>query len=691
MKHLFQYVLLILLLASCNSSSQNYDLALKDVTIFNSKTKALEENKTILIKADTIASIVDSNQSYKANKVIEGKNRLVTPGFIDTHTHIGVNYGANIDYANYDLKTVNLEMIRRLMSYQYLTEGVTTIIDMGQPENWMDISLNWQNNPTPNYPNMYICGGSIVSDEDRWQPAHHIEVKNPEDGRQKVRDYAAKGLKHMKLYRKLKKPDYKAMVDEAKKHDIIINTHVDNNVVTISEAMDFGVLNFEHFFTTIPSVLNYDHHWKKMNKKYGIKMSGDIDEFTAHMVYFFKYINDNPDIEDKLEKLFDRMAKEGANISTAINVLASAPQKTDFFTSFEYFPIRNAPNTSYNANQKEILNQAFEMMMSYVKMAHDKGVKLRIGTDCRFGGKSLLHELILFAKAGISIEDALQIATINGYEAMKIDDKFGSIEAGKKADLVVFDKNPFDDYNNFLSGKTIIKDGQILNLKKSVSHDLEKAMVFEGVAAGKKLFNRAINDSNYEKVDDKELENVFLELLATGKTDETIATYNLFLEFFPNKSIKIEDNTLVNAVYALLRENEVDKAISFSEFAGAQFPEALKTLAQKTLITMLKTNINNGIEYFKAHNNDSKYRLDEAEMNGVGYLLIELNRLEESLTIFKLNVESFPESWNVYDSLGEAYTLLREKKLAIENYEKSISLNPKNEVGIKVLNKLKQY
>ena len=71
MKHLFQYVLLVLLLASCNSSSQNYDLALEDVIIFNSKTKALEKNKTILIKADTIAAIINSNQSYSAKKVIE--------------------------------------------------------------------------------------------------------------------------------------------------------------------------------------------------------------------------------------------------------------------------------------------------------------------------------------------------------------------------------------------------------------------------------------------------------------------------------------------------------------------------------------------------------------------------------------------------------------------------------------------
>jgi imidazolonepropionase-like amidohydrolase len=496
MKKYFYYLFVLAVMISCDSSSQEYDLAIKNVTLFDSKTKELHKNKTILIKADKIAAIIDSDKSFKASKTIEGKEKLVTPGFIDTHTHLGVNYGVNIDYATKDLKPENLEMIRRLTSHQYLNEGVTTIIDMGQPENWMDVTMNWQKNPTPEHPNVFNCGGSIVSDEDRWQPAHHIEVKNPEDGRKKVREYAAKGLKHMKLYRKLKKPDMIAMVDEAKKYGITINTHVDNNVVTIPEAMDFGISNFEHFFTLIPSVLSYDKHWPIMNKEYGIRMNSNIDEFTAHMVFFFSYIKDNPEFDTKLKSLFDRMAMEGATLSTAVNVLASVPEKTDFFSSFEYFPIRNAPIVSYNKDQDKQLQTAFKDMMQYLKLAHDKGVKIRIGTDCRFGGRSLLSELKLFYEAGISIVDILQIATLNGYEAMQLDDQFGSIEVGKKADILIFEKSPVDNYENFLAKKTIIKDGKVFSLKKSIAYELEKVMVFEGVEAGKKLFKEALKDAS---------------------------------------------------------------------------------------------------------------------------------------------------------------------------------------------------
>jgi Flp pilus assembly protein TadD len=52
-------------------------------------------------------------------------------------------------------------------------------------------------------------------------------------------------------------------------------------------------------------------------------------------------------------------------------------------------------------------------------------------------------------------------------------------------------------------------------------------------------------------------------------------------------------------------------------------------------------------------------------------------------------VRLFPASWNVYDSLGEAYAAAGRKDLAIQNYEKSLQLNPKNDTGKAALEKLK--
>ncbi|NHF59942.1 amidohydrolase family protein [Flavobacteriaceae bacterium TP-CH-4] len=640
-----------LCLTNC-APDPSYDLAIQNVLLFDSRNKNVIANKTVLISSDTIAAIIDASGNFDAQTTITGNGRLLVPGFIDTHTHLMQNYGSSSETAPEPLPQDDLDLIRDLMTHQYLSYGVTTIIDMGQPESWMDVTLNWQKNPDSDHPNLFICGGSIVSDEDRRQPQHHIEVMGPEDGRRKVRTYAEMGLKHMKLYRKLQKQDMEAMVDEAKKYGITINTHTDNNVVTIQEAMNMGIKNFEHFFTVTPSILDYDEHWTKMNEEYGIRMSPSIDEFAAHMVYFFGYINDHPQFEARLKALFEHMAQEGATLSTAVNVLASAAGKTDFFTSFEYFPIRRKPMVSYSTTQKEQLEKAFDHMMGYLKMAHDKGVRLRIGTDCRFGGKSLLRELELFYKAGIPMTDILQIATWNGYEAMKLEDRYGSIEVGKKADVVLFDKNPFEDFENLKSEKIIIKGGKLLDYKKSLAYDLRDLMIDEGIDVAKDWFNRNKNNGAYGEMDPAELKNVISELLGTGRMEEALAVVKIRSEYFPDVPMKVDGIGLVNGTYALLRNNDVSKAIAHYEFSQKHFPEARTTLPLALRIATLQDGVKAGQKRFSDLRGNKRYTLEEAEMNGVGYLLMQLDRLEEAIGVFELNVSAFPDSWNVYDSLG---------------------------------------
>jgi hypothetical protein len=82
--------------------------------------------------------------------------------------------------------------------------------------------------------------------------------------------------------------------------------------------------------------------------------------------------------------------------------------------------------------------------------------------------------------------------------------------------------------------------------------------------------------------------------------------------------------------------------------------------------------------------------VDEGRLNSIGYILLSYNKIAAAIALFKLNVEFYPDSWNAYDSLGEAYMKSGEKSLAIKNYEKSLALNPKNAAGAKKLAELKK-
>ncbi|UCD63994.1 MAG: MBL fold metallo-hydrolase [Candidatus Zixiibacteriota bacterium] len=83
------------------------------------------------------------------------------------------------------------------------------------------------------------------------------------------------------------------------------------------------------------------------------------------------------------------------------------------------------------------------------------------------------------------------------------------------------------------------------------------------------------------------------------------------------------------------------------------------------------------------------YDYGEAHLNMLGYQLLFRNRLDDALKIFKFNAETFPASFNVYDSYGEALLLSGDTAQSIVNYEKSLELNPDNANAVNVLKGLR--
>jgi len=86
--------------------------------------------------------------------------------------------------------------------------------------------------------------------------------------------------------------------------------------------------------------------------------------------------------------------------------------------------------------------------------------------------------------------------------------------------------------------------------------------------------------------------------------------------------------------------------------------------------------------------NQGEYIFSEELMNALGYRLIAQNKIAEAIEVFKLNVSDHPDSFNTYDSLGEAYMRKGDNELAVLNYKKSLELNPDNENGKKILEKI---
>ncbi|MET2985327.1 serine hydrolase [Aureibaculum conchae] len=121
---------------------------------------------------------------------------------------------------------------------------------------------------------------------------------------------------------------------------------------------------------------------------------------------------------------------------------------------------------------------------------------------------------------------------------------------------------------------------------------------------------------------------------------------------------------------------------------GKTYDNPKKSLAYDLLQVIQKEGLKAGVAHFNATKNSNGFDLNEGEMNQIGYQLMGEGKVEEAVQVFKLNVDAFPNSFNAYDSYGEALMSLGKNDLAIKNYKKSVEMNPANQNGIDMLKKL---
>jgi hypothetical protein len=119
--------------------------------------------------------------------------------------------------------------------------------------------------------------------------------------------------------------------------------------------------------------------------------------------------------------------------------------------------------------------------------------------------------------------------------------------------------------------------------------------------------------------------------------------------------------------------------------------KAKKSIVDTLMTITMDEGVDKAIETYEElkYDYEDVYDFKETQLNILGYELLQAGKNKEAIKIFKLNVEQFPRAFNVYDSLGEAYMISGDKKLAIKNYEKSLKLNPDNDNAKKMLESLR--
>jgi imidazolonepropionase-like amidohydrolase len=438
------------MLPSCAQDNQ-YDVVIQHAAVFDSKTGTVWPNQTILIRSGKIEAVTGRRRLYSARKYIDAEGKLVTPGFVDTHIHPADVFG-DYEAAPLYLPADSLDYYRKKLSDQYLPYGVTMAMMMGHPENWLDPILNWSTNPSPYYTDFYTTGGALISKESRKPYVGHTTLESPEEARQKVMDYFRKGIRHIKLYWRLRRPEFEAALKTADSLGMKAYGHIDQNIMFMDTTLEKGLKNYEHILTLDNSVL----HFQQDGPAFGASMQqyypGIPVGFTTVRLEMFRFIHDHK--QAAMDSLINLLASHQVSFSTTIHLMAEQFGLT-YFT--------NNKDSVLSDAQLARCRENFKIFMGYARQMSDKGISLRIGTDCPNGGKAFLSEQLLMFEYGFSIPEILRISTINGARALGMDDQYGILEKGRKADLLIWEKNPFDDYRNFQSPKIVMKDGVVVS------------------------------------------------------------------------------------------------------------------------------------------------------------------------------------------------------------------------------------
>lgn len=440
-KECFKYLLIVLsvfsmIILKVQKNNEQAIIAIKNVNIIAmTLDKKIIRNATLVIKNNKIFSI--NGDIPQSAKKIDGKGKWLIPGLIDIHVH-GV---ADINFATpYPTEGDTFFVDNQDIMMPYIANGVTTIFDLNsRVENFA------QRNE--------IIKGKIIGP--RIALAALINGGNgsgriantPSDGRQTVRIAKAEGYEFIKVYSELNVETFKAITDEAKKQGMKVVGHIpDAFKGKIEEAFVPGFNLVAHAEELAKQSENYsDEDIQKF-----VRLAKENGTWLSPTLIVIKRIEEQARSIDIIPKL------EGFQYIHPL-------MQNKWMTSNQYHEKSSPEFIAY-------LDKMIGFNNRLVKAFKEAGIPLLAGTDSGCSGVvwgySLHDEIELLVKAGLTPEEALSSSTRLSAKWLGIDDKIGTVEVGKFADLVLLDANPLDNIQNTRKISDVFLNGQWVSRNK---------------------------------------------------------------------------------------------------------------------------------------------------------------------------------------------------------------------------------
>jgi imidazolonepropionase-like amidohydrolase len=394
------------------AADPNHTIAIVGATLIDGRGGPPVRDSVVIVRGERIvaAGARSSVRAPAGAEVLEARGMTLMPGLIDAHFHIDGD-----------------DPLPAL----YLSHGVTSLRDPGQ---WIE-AYDVARAAGPPVPRLFLMGPHFDSPPAAY-PADSYIVRDADEVRAGVRRFAAQGATGFKVYFRLPLGLIRVLCEEAHARGLPVTSHLE--IVDAGDAIRAGVDGVEHatsFGTALTPTREAEKYRQRVLADNGARGEGRYEMWD-------KIDLDSP----RALSLFRLIVERGTYVSPTLAVFER--QRGDKDTT-------------------EMHVRAFKRMEEFVLRVKRAGARVVVGSHSAVPhaerGWAYQRELELLVEAGLTPMEAIVAGTWENAHFFHIEDRLGSVEAGKLADLLLVEGDPLANISNTRNVRRVMLGGRWVN------------------------------------------------------------------------------------------------------------------------------------------------------------------------------------------------------------------------------------
>jgi imidazolonepropionase-like amidohydrolase len=452
------------------AARERVDLLLCNATVIDVAAGQERTGQAVAVRGDTILAVGPDAQigrRFSAVRSIDATGQFVMPGLWDMHVHFGG--GSELIEENKALLPL------------YVAYGVTAVRDAAADLG--DSVLRWRTEVAAGRllgPTIFTSGPKLEGYKPLWKGT--IEVGTSAEVDAALDRLQAMKVDFVKITDNTLKPDiFLYAVKEAKRRGLRTSAHTPY-ALTIEQAADAGLSSIEHVDYLIkagsPQEAEIAAAYVAGKLSYGEASDAFVDSFDA----------------GHARKVYRKLAAKGVHVTPTLNMgrILAYLDREDHSTDPELAYIGPGLRKTYDwrveraakATPEQVASRhkEYELSAKVLSMLVEAGIPILAGTDAgylnsfNYPGEGLHEELKRYVEAGLTPQQALASATITGPAFLGRSSRYGSVESGKAADLLILDSNPLESIDATRAIRAVILHGKFLD-RAALDRLLEAARV----------------------------------------------------------------------------------------------------------------------------------------------------------------------------------------------------------------------